>query len=75
MHPYLSRGWKSYAEANPGAVWGNRRACQGSLTEAVIGWCSLSREGRCKISAGGRDFEVTTEMLEIREELQKESGK
>ncbi len=59
----------------PGVVCSNRRPCQVLSTEAVIGWCSLSREGRCKISAGGRDFEVTPEMLEIREETQKESGK
>ena len=37
--------------------------------------CSFSREGKHSISAGGRQFEVTPEMLEIREETQKESGK
>jgi len=37
--------------------------------------CSFSREGKHKISAGGRDFEITPDMLEIREEMQKESGK
>ncbi|CAK0785073.1 hypothetical protein CVIRNUC_008279 [Coccomyxa viridis] len=36
---------------------------------------SFSREGKHSISAGGRAFEVTPEMLEIREETQKESGK
>ena len=37
--------------------------------------CSFSREGKHKISAGGRDFEITPDMLEIREEMQRESGK
>ena len=36
---------------------------------------SFSKEGKHTISVGGREFEVTPEMLEIREETQKESGK
>ncbi len=50
-------------------------AQNGIEIEVVVACCSLSRDGKCTISAGGRDFVVTPEMLEIREELQKESGK
>ncbi len=37
--------------------------------------CSFTRENRHKVSAGGRDFDITPDMLEVREELRKESGK
>ncbi len=45
------------------------------MFEVVVACCSLNKDSRCTISAGGRDFVVTPEMLEIQEELRTESGK
>ena len=50
-------------------------AQKGITIEVVVACCSFSRDGRCTISAGSKDYVVTPEMLEIREELQEESGK
>ena len=53
------------------------RQCRAGGSDAEIAHLlrSFSRQGKHTVSAGGREFKVTPEMLEIREETQKESGK